>query len=363
MRHATAGVLPAFCAALAASVASAQSPAPDGHSTAGSSPSPVKLRAMEDDDGEAAERPALPPRIAQYPLENDPYERPPRFPSDTTPPAVPPAFYTPSNSPAPPVPAADDEPAPWISFDQFRFNANVLQDSPDGLGIIDVVTTSIFKTAIPGVTISPQFGNHFFGSTSIDNIPDHTYDLSVELTGGIPINDNWIIGGGISPGVFTDFQGSGGDMVRIPFRVLAFYKYSEALKVGAGILYLDRPDVNYLPLVGLTYIPNDHFNAELWFPRPKVSWRYFKRGDLERWVYLVGEFGGGAWNVQMDNGTHDLFAYRDYRAMVGFEQRVEEGFNWFLEGGYIFNRQVTFNRLDEHLTLDNTAGVQFGLRF
>ncbi|HVJ86546.1 MAG TPA: DUF6268 family outer membrane beta-barrel protein [Caulifigura sp.] len=343
MRHATAGVLPAFCAAFAASVAAAQSP-PAGHSTAVNAPRRVNLAGAEDDAGDATEPPS----------------QPPRFPSDRQPPPV---VQTPSVlQPATPALVPEEETG-WIRFDQFRASANILHDSPDGLGIIDINTSSIFKTGIPGVTISPQVGSHYFGSTSLDNIPDRTYDISVELTGGIPINDDWIIAGGISPGIFTDFEGGGGDLFRIPARVLAFYKYSETLKLGAGVLYLDRPDVNVLPLVGLSYIPNDHFNAELWFPRPKVSWRYMKRPDFERWIYVVGEFGGGAWNIRMDDGSNDQFAYRDYRAMVGIEQRAEEGFNWFAEGGLIFGRQLSFNRSDEEVDLDKTAGVQFGLRF
>jgi hypothetical protein len=317
------------------------------------------LEAVEEDTGGPQERPAVPPRIAQYPLENDPYERPPKFPSDQ-PSATPQSpYYAPPSTPQ----LAIEEETGWISFDQLRLNAGVLHDSPDGLGITDLVATGIFKTSIPGVTISPQFGSHWFGSTSINNIPDQTYDLTVELTAGLPLGEDWILAGGISPGVFTDFQASGAELFRFPFRILAFYKYSDTLKLGAGVLYLDRPDVNILPLVGLSYIPNDHFNAELWFPRPKVSWRYLKQADLERWVYVVGEFGGGAWAIQRDDGTNDQFAYRDYRMMVGFEQRVEEGFNWFAEGGLIFGRQVSFNRFDEEIDLDKTVGLQFGLKY
>ncbi|QDT53843.1 hypothetical protein Pan44_18670 [Caulifigura coniformis] len=362
MRRSTHAALPALCAAFATSIAAAQPSA--GHSASPGSSGPTRLVQAETEADPPIEGPAFPPRIAQYPLENDPYERPPQFPSDQRLPSNQPGTVAPQRSYAPQTaPLVPEEDTGWITFDQLRLNAGVLHDSPDGLGITDLVATGIFKTGIPGVTISPQFGSHFFGSTSINNVPDQTYDLSVELTGGIPLNDDWILAAGISPGVFTDFQGSGGDLFRIPARILAFYKYSDTLKLGAGVLYLDRPDVNILPLVGLSYIPNDHFNAELWFPRPKVSWRYLKMGDTERWVYVVGEFGGGAWNIQRDDGRPDQFAYRDYRAMVGFEQRVDEGFNWFAEGGLIFGRQVTFTRFDQEIDLDKTVGLQFGVRF
>jgi hypothetical protein len=319
---------------------------------------PVKLlEAVEEDTGEPQERPAVPPRIAQYPLENDPYERPPQVPSDERR-VVPQAPY--GARPTPPL--AIEEETGWITFDQLRLNAGVLHDSPDGLGVTDLVATGVFKTALPGVTFSPQFGSHWFGSTSINNIPDQTYDLSVELTAGFPITDDWILSATISPGAFTDFQGAGGDVFRMPMRLLAFYKYSESLRLAAGLLWLDRPDTSLLPVAGLSYSTED-FRADLWFPRPKLSWRYFQQGEIERWIYVVGEFGGGAWAIQRDDGTHDQFAYRDYRMMVGFEQRVEEGFNWFAEGGLIFGRQVSFTRFDEEIDLDKTVGLQFGLKY
>jgi len=360
MRHATAGVLPAFCAALAASVAFAQAPGAGGHSTFGAGAAgPVKLLAAEPESGDDFERPAFPPRIAQYPLENDPYEQPPQFPSDQRPVAPEPVYRTPGPS-APPLDTEED--TGWINLDQLRVTAGVLHDSPDGLGITDLVTTANFKTEIPGVTINPQFGAHFFGSSSISNIPDRTYDLSFELSGGMPINDDWIVTATISPGIFTDFEGAGGDVFRMPLRLLAFYKYSESLTLATGILWLDRPDTPLLPAVGLSY-QTDDFKADLWFPRPKVSWLYYRRGDTQRWVYVVGELGGGTWSIRRDDGRSDEFAYRDFRAMVGFEQRVEDGLNWFAEGGLIFGRQVTFTRFDDEIDLDRTVGMQFGLRF
>src|SRR6188768_714124 len=119
MRHATAGVLPAVCAALAASVASAQSQVPRTHSSATPSTGPVKLLGTEEDSGEVSE-PAFPPRIAQYPLENDPYERPPQFPSDQGPPRIPQAPYI--VQPNAQLPVEEDE-VRWIAFDQWRLNA------------------------------------------------------------------------------------------------------------------------------------------------------------------------------------------------------------------------------------------------
>lgn len=356
MRHATAGVLSAFCAAFAALTAHAQSQPGGGHSTAVDMRplNPVQLLGADDSVEDATQRPALPPRVAQYPLEDDPYERPPQSPTQTP-------RYTAPNAAAS-LAAAEEEPG-WLSWDETRFTGTYIHDSPDGLGMIDVVATAKIKTGLPGVSIGPQFGAHFLGSGGLPDVPEHLYDASVELTAGLPLGDDWILAGAVSPGVFSDFAGNSGDSFRLPLRLMAFYTWSDTLTLGGGLLYLDRKDVSLLPLVGLSYKPNDHFNADLWFPRPKVSWRYLHRPDLERWVYIVGEFGGGSWGIQRDDGVANVFSYRDYRAMVGVEQRQESGFNWFGEAGLIFNRSYEFDRANFEQELDNTVAMQFGVRF
>jgi hypothetical protein len=355
MPHPTASALPALCAVLTAAAAAAQAPPPAGHSTSSNSPKPVQLLSAEPDGDDAADqRPAGPPRIAQYPLENDPYERPPEF-------RRPPVVNPPQRTPAAPLPM-DEEPA-WLSLDELRLNAAYLHDSPEGLGIVDVVTGAKISTGLPGVTLGPQFGVHFLGSSGLPDVPEHLYDLSFEMTAGMPLGEDWIVMAAVSPGVFTDFSGGAGDTFRIPVRLLAFYKWSDALTVAGGVLYLDRKDVSLLPAVGLSYKPNDHFHVELWFPRPKISWRYLKRPAFERWVYVVGEFGGGSWGVERDDGRPDTFSYRDYRAMVGVEQRAENGLSWYSEAGLIFNRSYELDQANTSVDLDNTAGMQFGIRF
>ncbi len=358
MRRTIVGVLTVVGAACAASVAAAQSPWPGGHSVAGGVRGPVQLLGADDleSDEEPTQRPGGPPRIAQYPLENDPYENPPQFRTPT----APPQYAAPQH--AAPAPLPDEEPG-WLTWDETRFDGTYIHDSPDGLGMIDVVTTARIKTGLPGVTLSPQFGVHFLGSGGLPDVPEHLYDLSVEVTAGMPLGDDWILMGAVSPSVFTDFSANPGDTFRMPMRLLAFYKWTDALTVAGGVIYLDRKDVSFLPAVGLSYKPSDEFHMELWFPRPKVSWRYLKRPNLERWIYVVGEFGGGSWGVERDDGSADVFTYRDYRAMVGIEQRQEGGFNWYTEAGLIFNRSYELDRANFERDLDNTAALQFGVRF
>lgn len=303
--------------------------------------------------------PEKPLRIAQYPLENDPYEGPPVG-------AQAPAYSDTRGAPASSSPYLSTEPEeePWIDWESTQISAAYLHDTANGLGWSDVVGKSTIKFPhAPFVWVSPQAGAHFISNSGRPNVPSSVYDVSLEVVFGLPLSEKWIVQGGISPGIFSDFQGAGGDEFRLPFRGLMFYKWSETLTIGGGFLYLDRPDVNTLPLVGLSYIPSDDFRVEIWFPRAKISKRYWAIENVERWVYAAAEFGGGSWAIQRDSGLSDNFAYRDYRMLFGVEQKCPGGLGWFVEGGLIFGRQMTFARTDTETSLDSTAAMQAGMRF
>ncbi|MBX3442745.1 MAG: hypothetical protein KF774_10075 [Planctomyces sp.] len=348
MRRTSAGLLPLLLTVCASRPLPAQAPPAASGWTSQSGSSPV----AGEPDGTRS-----PPRIAQYPLENDPYEQPPGS-AGTSP------WGNPGLTQAPQSPwAAPEEPA-WIARDWTQVQGGFIQDSAEGLGWGDVILTSTISfPRAPAVWLGPQFGMHFLGSTEIPNIPPELYDATLEVAFGLPLNDVWTISGAISPGIFSDFSGAGGDEFRIPCRALVFYKWNEVLTLAGGFMYLDRADITALPLVGLSYIPSDTFRAELWFPRPKFSWRYSKRGDIQRWVYLVGELGGGSWAIERDDGQPDTLSYRDYRALAGVEQKCPDGIGWFMEGGLVFGRRVEFDRLGDDYSLQNSATIQLGLRF
>jgi hypothetical protein len=301
-----------------------------------------------------------PPRIAQYPLEDDPYEAPPKTRGTNQ--------YGATLSPSPqttsPTWTPEVEDDPWILWDNTQITGTYIHGTNNSIGWGDVVAkgTLTFPDA-PWIWLGPQLGAHFLESSRIGGVPSEVYDVSMEITTGLPLNDNWSLSAAISPGIFSDFSGAGGDEFRLPARLFAFYKWSETLTLGGGYLFLDRPDITGLPLIGLSYIPSDDFRAELWFPRPKVSKRYYQRGDVERWIYGVGEFGGGSWAIERNNGQSDSLAYRDYRLMIGVEQKCPTGLGWFVEGGFVFGRRLEFDRTNQEIEMDQTTAMQAGVRF
>ena len=106
----------------------------------------------------------------------------------------------------------------------------------------------------------------------------------------------------------------------------------EDLRVVAGVIYLDRYDVNLLPAGGLLWTPSDDRRFELIFPRPRLAWRIKETSQAAQWVYLAGEFGGNQWAVRRDSGADDIVVYHDYRLLAGWERRPADLGNQLASG-------------------------------
>jgi hypothetical protein len=98
-------------------------------------------------------------------------------------------------------------------------------------------------------------------------------------------------------------------------------------------------------------------------PRPRIAWRVAHEDDRQSWAYIVGEFGGGTWAIQRADGTNDVATIRDYRLLLGYEQKWSAQNSWLVEAGYVFNRRVEYNSEIGDSDLDDTALVRFGLTF
>ena len=60
------------------------------------------------------------------------------------------------------------------------------------------------------------------------------------------------------------------------------------VQLAAGILYLNRFTVNWLPAGGIIWDPNDDVHLEILFPRPKFAYRFTASALHEDWAYVAG---------------------------------------------------------------------------
>ena len=164
-----------------------------------------------------------------------------------------------------------------------RSSVEVLPGSNGDFGLVTVNNQSKFSSeALPFASISPRFRRHYLDGPSVTDAADQLYDATLSLSAFCPIGFNWTFVGQAGVGYFSDLQQSDTDAWRFPAEAVLFYNqhtgvfYSQpsAFSWAIGVSYLDREDINVLPVFGMLYNSPDGggFQAELIFPRPKLKW-------------------------------------------------------------------------------------------
>ena len=90
----------------------------------------------------------------------------------------------------------------------------------------------------------------------------------------------------VTPGVYSDFDDTAGRRVSHsrakPWSGTT--GFPAACRWLAGILYLNRFTVNWLPAGGIIWDPNDDVHLEILFPRPKFAYRFTSSALHEDWA-------------------------------------------------------------------------------
>jgi hypothetical protein len=303
----------------------------------------------------AAQGHALP---TQYPLDDEPYADVERY------------FPPPSSSPptpwSEPLPSPQEAALSWVTIKQVAGEATWVLggDQSDSLGIATFEARAKFEfPRAPMLTIAPRAGWHLLSGPQITDLPSQLYDASLETIVSLPVGKKVFVQGAISPSIFTDGDNTTSDALRFPGRLLVFVNWTERLTLSSGVVYLDRENVSFLPSAGLIYRPSDDVKFELLIPRPRIAWRYWTDGTDGRWVYVVGELGGGSWAIRRASGLNDVATYTDYRLMLGWEHTSPDGLGLRLEGGYVFGRELEYVSNLGNTDLPGTGVVRIALTY
>jgi hypothetical protein len=76
---------------------------------------------------------------------------------------------------------------------------------------------------------------------------------------------------------------------------------------------------------------------------------------------VTAEYGGGSWTIKQA-GVSERVELSDFRVLGGFEWFGSQGVNGFVEGGYIFNREVYYT-VSQDFEANATFIVRGGLSF
>jgi len=223
-----------------------------------------------------------------------------------------------------------------------------------GLGLTTLDTSLTIGMPAPTVNspllVTPGFGTSFVDQAagSMDpGLPAQLSEAWVQARWLSKLGDRLGVDLAVAPGWYSDFVNDTAEALRITGHGFGAWEAHENLRLVAGVIYLDRRDVNILPAGGLLWTPSDDQRHELIFPRPRLAWRVAESGRAAQWVYLAGEFGGNQWAVRRESGADDVVVYQDYRLLAGWERRpAGPGMTWRLETGWVTGRLVRYYLTD-----------------
>ena len=219
----------------------------------------------------------------------------------------------------------------------------------DGMTVVDLENSFTIGLPFPDrespLLITPGFDVHLLSGPTSTDLPAHLYDTYLGVRWLRRVSDKIMLNSSVSPGWFSDWESNETDALRAPAQSLIIYDWTPQTQVIAGLVYLDRADLNFLPAVGVIYKPNDAVRIEAVMPRPKAAVRVRQNRRFEDWLSIAGEFGGGQWSIERADGRDDILVNRDYRVVLGLERKNLVGMlGGRIELGYIFGRVYQYRQ-------------------
>lgn len=220
--------------------------------------------------------------------------------------------------------------------------------------------------------IAPTFSvNTFAGpaaSTGAD-LPGSTYGASLDFSWRS--NPEQIVGAELlfSVGSFSEWELARTDAILFRGRGLGVVRLTPTTTFKLGIIYYDRVDIKLLPAFGVFCRPNPATKIDLFFPEPRYARYLATVGTNDVWWYLEGEYGGGSWAIDRDDGREDQFDYNDIRFRGGWEwgptERMRAGQRtWFFDLGVAFERQIVYRyNPQDNLDLGTAFMLRLGLGY
>jgi hypothetical protein len=238
-----------------------------------------------------------------------------------------------------------DVPLNWhgLIWKQNFGEATYIMGSGDNYGATILRASGTLTFAkLPLLSLTPEFGVWNLNGPDNTDLPSNLFNTGLRISWFQPVSKDFQMLFSVSPGVWTDFQ-STADMVRVTGMALGFYQWTDEINLAFGAIVLNRDNLSVLPVIGLTYKPDEFHKFEITFPKPRYSWKHNHSPDSNRWWYVGGEFGGGTWAIERANGLDDRVTLTDYRFLVGMENKHNNGVKEYVELGAAFGRKVAYH--------------------
>jgi len=243
--------------------------------------------------------------------------------------------------------------------------------APHALGEYQAELRGTFALPLPSrrhpLLLMPGFAVHWLEGPKAADLPPRLYDAYLQLRWLHKLSSRWSADLSVTPGVYSDFEQSSHEAIRTSGHFGAMWDWTPTTKIALGVVYLDRRDYRILPFAGMIWEPSPDVIFELMVPRPKIARRVYWYGamtdDVQDWVYLAGEIGGGTWAMRRTDGTDDVVTYSDLRLILGLERKVLFGMDYRMEMAYVFARKLKYESAAPELIPSDTIMLRAGLTY
>ena len=243
----------------------------------------------------------------------------------------------------------------------YRWNESTLSWLPasdDNLGWITLESTPyLSQKNTSGITHAINI--HWLNGPDNIHLPARVYDFVLGYQKRERLSDRFSYDVAASIGVYSDFEGSARDGVRLVSHAVGEWSVSPQFGLVFGVDYLDRDDIALLPVIGFQWQPwrLPELQIDAVFPRPEVS---LAVNETDR-LYVRGLLGGGTWDIEFPDEANDVMTYRDIQILFGLSRRDGKK-DSRCELGYVFDRQLEFRNSPATQTFDDGFVIRFVTR-
>ena len=209
---------------------------------------------------------------------------------------------------------------------------------------------------------APQFNLRNWDGPAAPDLPGDVYRFGVDLELVSPTVGPFTARAAFNPSLNTDFDMSpGSDAWNWDGRGAIEVKTSPHTMVVLGALFWDRVDDQVLPYGGLVLTPNEYFEIRAMFPQAEISIGLGTPWGIPQWLYVNGEYHVEAYEIGGIPGGRQV-QLEDWRVMLGVRSD-SGGVQSFLEGGWVFDREVEFSRGGGNFEVSSGFIARFGIKF
>jgi len=196
--------------------------------------------------------------------------------------------------------------------------------------------------------------------------PRDLYRFGIDFELETPQAGPFSISLGVTPSINTDLNADAWkEGLQIDGRGIMFFQLDQYWTMGLGAQYWDRVDDRIIPWAGFIY-RDDFWEWQLMYPEARISVFLGNEAYWAKWAYVRAEYHVEAYGIESSfNGgavSDTQFEVEDYRVLGGFKMDAGS-YNWFIEGGWVFNREVKFANATPGHEIGSGFIGQIGLRF